>query len=185
MKTKAPTPTFRATEDVIADKVRVPVVEAKPGLLSVVGALKLEVVTADTDMVPNEPMAGAPFAADETASSITNPAEVWVPTLNVPAAWLLRTFQEVTPPAVAAAVQVTEVAVIAALAPAVVHVQMSLVFVTTLVPQLAVQVAPVLQEVNARERKYPRGVVNTNFPPTGTELTGVKANAKVPVVACN
>jgi len=69
--------------------VRVPVDLANPGLLSIVGALNVIAVTA---MAPGAPtIAGAPPAADDTATSITKAGllalgAVAVPTLNVPAA---------------------------------------------------------------------------------------------------
>lgn len=178
LKTKTLTLCFSAMLDVMPAMVRVLVVVVKPGLLSA-GVLKL---IADTVMVPTEAIAGAPPAAEVTASSIINPAAVWVRTLNVPAGWLLRTFQVVVPPAAAAAIQETIVsAAINALAPAVVHVQTSLVVVTPL-RQLAVQAAPMLQEVNPKDRKYPRGVVSAIWPPTGTALTVLNSSVKVPVV---
>jgi len=132
-------------------------------------------------MVPGaETMAGAPPAADVTAESISNPAAVWVLTLNTPAAWLFKTLQ--LPPALT---QVT--AVLAGVtAVVVVHVQTSLVgavagvvvFTHVAVPDPVVPP----EEVNPRVRKYPSGVVSTNIPPAGTLLTLVKLRVNVPWV---
>jgi hypothetical protein len=174
LKTKTLTLCFSAMLDVMPVMLRVLAVVVKPGLLSA-GVLKL---IADTVMVPPEAIAGAPPAAEVTVSSIINPASVWVRTLNVPAGWLLRTFQEFAP-----AVQETTVSAgIAALAPAVVHVQTSLVVVSGSLTQLAEHVPPMLHAVNARVRKYPGGVVSTIWPLAGTALTVLNCSVKVPVV---
>jgi len=70
--------------DAMPAMVRAPVVVVKPGLLSAAGDAANEI--APTDMVPTVPIAGAPFAADDNAESITKPLVVVVITLNTPAA---------------------------------------------------------------------------------------------------
>ncbi len=86
MKTNTLWTATSTIDDVMPAIVRVPVDAVKPGFMSVC-CEKLADVIADTTMVPGaETIAGAPPAADDTAASITKPANVWVITLNVPAA---------------------------------------------------------------------------------------------------